>query len=73
MEGSGRQVTIRSAIEFARLRSSDAGDNPDSRVRFMVARKRKLTPEILDVLAGDPNDGVTASVARHHRTLQNIP
>jgi hypothetical protein len=55
-------------------------DDPDDRVRHMVAMKNKLTPEILAKLALDPHDTVRMRVAMHKRAprelleqLQNDP
>lgn len=40
-------------------------DDPDPRVRYAVAMKRKLTPPLLDRLARDVDEGVRMMVALH--------
>lgn len=55
-------------IEILALLAND----PDKRVRLMVAMKRKLTPEILEVLAADEDESVRLRVARHRRTPRTV-
>lgn len=42
--------------------------DPDPRVRFMVAMKRKLSPEFLGRLARDPDESIRMRVAQHKNT-----
>ncbi|MEU5337807.1 hypothetical protein AB0G51_31455 [Streptomyces asoensis] len=43
-------------------------DDPDARVRFMVAMKRKLSPDLLERLAHDVDESVRLRVAQHRNT-----
>ncbi|MGW8727919.1 hypothetical protein ACWGNF_18045 [Streptomyces sp. NPDC055808] len=51
-------------------------DDPDARVRFMVAMKRKLTPDLLERLARDADESIRMRVAQHRntsrRTLESL-
>jgi hypothetical protein len=43
-------------------------DDPDTRVRFMVAMKRKLSPDLLERLAHDADESIRMRVAQHRNT-----
>ncbi|MFJ7085956.1 hypothetical protein ACIQU8_22330 [Streptomyces griseus] len=43
-------------------------NDPDARVRFMVAMKRKLPPDLLEHLAHDLDESIRMRVARHRNT-----
>ncbi|MDK0520027.1 hypothetical protein [Streptomyces sp. ML-6] len=43
-------------------------DDPDARVRFMVAMKRKLSPDLLERLARDVDESIRIRVAQHRNT-----
>ncbi|WP_424567939.1 hypothetical protein [Streptomyces sp. CH-036] len=43
-------------------------DDPDTRVRFMVAMKRKLSPDLLERLAHDVDESIRMRVAQHRNT-----
>ncbi|WP_225642593.1 hypothetical protein [Streptomyces werraensis] len=43
-------------------------DDPDNRVRFMVAMKRKLSPDLLERLANDVDESIRLRVAQHRNT-----
>ncbi|MEV6614544.1 hypothetical protein AB0N31_11850 [Streptomyces sp. NPDC051051] len=42
--------------------------DPDARVRFMVAMKRKLSPNLLEQLARDVDESVRMRVVQHKNT-----
>lgn len=46
--------------------------DPDSRVRLMVAMKRKLTPEVLSKLADDEDESARLRVAIHRNTPDSV-
>ncbi|MYT26436.1 hypothetical protein GTW69_40275 [Streptomyces sp. SID7760] len=43
-------------------------DDPDTRVRFMVAMKRKLSPDLLERLARDVDESIRLRVVQHRNT-----
>lgn len=43
-------------------------DDPDARVRYLVAMKRKLSPDILECLAHDAGESIRMRVAQHRNT-----
>ncbi|QNE77538.1 hypothetical protein F0344_25690 [Streptomyces finlayi] len=43
-------------------------DDPDTRVRFMVTMKRKLSPDLLERLAHDADESIRMRVAQHRNT-----
>ena len=48
----------------------DLAGDPDSRVRSMVASKRKLAPELQMQLGMDPDDSVRACIAYNPRATR---